>query len=378
MRNSFSGIGMVTSLGWDTAIACAAARAGISRATELSLLNLSQYDFFGKENLEGFPVLKGHSCPILGEGFTGIGKIVELGSMALNTLPKLMETYARYGLLISLNDFDLLDRLEMESPELFYELNLSGSDKWFLQGESLVQKVASTATLNFNWNFKQAYYGGHAIVGQMLFDAVKKIRNGELDCVVVGAADSSVDMQMVVAAACLGLLFSEANPVGFSPGEAAGFLYLRRNDKDEIILGNKLRLEYVNHKVCTNNLFDNPISTGSDLVDLIMEAIESSNLYGSEEIKQVIIDANGLEWHAYEWGSAQVRLKEKGIDLSSAKEWLPAISFGEVGAATGVVALAMAEQGYLRGYFQSKTLVLLSSWSGNRSVLVVSGRGAYE
>lgn len=369
---------MVTSLGWDTTIACAAARAGLSKATELSLLNLSQYDFFGKENLEGFPVLKGHSCPVLGEGFTGAGKIVELGSMALKSLPKSIKTYARYGLLMSLNDFDLLDRLEMESPELFYELNLNGSDKWFLQGELLVQKIATAASLDLNSHFKQTYYGGHAIVGQMLLDAVKKIKNDELDCTIVGAVDSNVDMQMVVAAASLGLLFSEANPVGFFPGEAAVFLYLRRDDNGEIILGNELRLDYVNYKLCTNNLFDGPAPTGTDLADLIMEAIESCSLYSSEEIKQVIIDANGLEWHAYEWGNTQVKLKESGIDLSSAKEWLPAISFGEVGVASGMVALAMAEQGYLRGYFQSKTLILLSSWSGNRSVLVVSGRGAYE
>ena len=70
-------MGMVAALGHDAVTNCAAARAGLSRAAELDVLNFAADERWGNE-----PVV-GHTVARLAEGFVGVGKLTLLTEAAL-------------------------------------------------------------------------------------------------------------------------------------------------------------------------------------------------------------------------------------------------------------------------------------------------------
>ena len=75
-----TGMGMVTSLGLDIAHSCAAARADLSRLSELKILNS-----IGDEIWGGEPVV-GHTVAGIADGFVGTAKALMLGCYALKDL----------------------------------------------------------------------------------------------------------------------------------------------------------------------------------------------------------------------------------------------------------------------------------------------------
>src|SRR5262249_16153247 len=80
----------------------------------------------------------------------------------------------------------------------------------------------------------------------------------------------------------------------------------------------------------------------------------------------VLSDQNGESYRAFEWGLARTRVGER---LGEVRELLhPAISLGDVGAATGALQVACALSAFARGYAASpEALVLCASDSGLRA-----------
>jgi hypothetical protein len=88
----------------------------------------------------------------------------------------------------------------------------------------------------------------------------------------------------------------------------------------------------------------------------------------------VVSDLNGTAPRAQEWGAAQVHLRQRGFSVGP--ELITALRFGEVGAATAPLALALLAHGFARGHLQPRqALVWLYGEAGERSALRVGAPG---
>ena len=83
----------------------------------------------------------------------------------------------------------------------------------------------------------------------------------------------------------------------------------------------------------------------------------------------MVADLNGTNPRANDWGNALVRA---GPPFNAPADlWIPALSFGEVGAATGPYALCLVARAFARGYAPSGEAVVWLWGDGG-------GRGAFS
>ncbi len=108
---------------------------------------------------------------------------------------------------------------------------------------------------------------------------------------------------------------------------------------------------------------------GRGLADSIECAL--SGAAAEQPLGLIVADLNGCEFRAADWGNALVHLRSNYRE-SSVRTWLPALSFGETGAASGGVALCMAFRGIQRRYVPMGTiLITLSGEHGARAAIRV-------
>jgi len=163
--------------------------------------------------------------------------------------------------------------------------------------------------------------------------------------------------------------------VGILPGEAAACIVLERPERAR------------GSKAITHALLDSTAQTseeggalsrkprqGKALADAIGRALGALT-DGGRGTGLVIADLNGTEARAVDWGCALAR-RPPGSSYADVPVWVPAASFGEVGAATGPVAACLAARGFARGYAPSpSTLIWLWGDAGRRAALYVRAPG---
>lgn len=147
---------------------------------------------------------------------------------------------------------------------------------------------------------------------------------------------------------------------GLIPGEAVGFVIV----------------EDVRHAVRTDgpvlariagtgvSVEPNPRATDSSsravgLTEACRAALDGVN---TAEVSTVFTDLNGENARAYEWGVAELRCFKDGDP--SRQPWQPYESYGDIGAASGVVSAAVAARGLTRGWLKGKVLITCSDDHG--------------
>jgi 3-oxoacyl-[acyl-carrier-protein] synthase-1 len=86
----------------------------------------------------------------------------------------------------------------------------------------------------------------------------------------------------------------------------------------------------------------------------------------------ILLDLNGEEWRSRAWAAAQLRLQSH-VDWDRCDLVLPCASFGEIGAASGPVAVALAVRAFTRGYARGEqTMVLSVSEDGDVGAALVA------
>jgi 3-oxoacyl-[acyl-carrier-protein] synthase-1 len=107
-----------------------------------------------------------------------------------------------------------------------------------------------------------------------------------------------------------------------------------------------------------DHFFSGKVNRGIGLSQAIDQALSNTSVT-LPFAGDLISDLNGENWRAYELAGTRILLSHK--ISSEAPLILPCISLGEVGAASGGVALCVAIQSFARHYSHSDRVLILTS-----------------
>lgn len=360
MPLSLTGLGMVSSLGWSAVSSCAAIRAGLARPRPLPYFQVLEDGELKTTSLTAHPV---HAFT---EGFGPLGRWLRLAQgCMLDLLENLKDEqrgdprfWQRTGLICI---------TPVLAPERFIEAREPGPEA--LKSTFLDRLLD---LLGLPWSPRAHFVSaGHAGVHEALAQVQRLLDTQGFDRCVVLAADSYLDESSLEWLASAGRLKTSTAPCGLMPGEAGACLLVEP-------LSAAHRQGTPMHAVIQSSassreqgsLFTEEVHTGARLADRIRAALENA-AYSGSFAGDILIDLNGEEWRARDWGYARVRLSE---ELSERCRLVtPGTSLGDVGAASGVVGMCIAARSFARGYASARrTLVVSSSEYGHRGASVLS------
>lgn len=371
---AITGIGMVSTLGLGAIASCAAARAGILRASDLG-------DGLGwNEDAGEVEGTRGHEVATLTRGFVGVGRLVRLGTAALQDILASVDLGPplRLGMVINLGSsfhfgkqFDADPGEPPLDPE--FEARRSGelSLRRSLAETHVIARLLSSTGLVVAPTARRTLFEDEAGLVPALLEAKRWLDAGTIDACIVGGIDSQIDPEILHAMHSLGIVKTASQPVGRMPGEAAAMVLVesattsaRRSRPVAGVVGGLTVETEPRDRFATDAHVGDALFRAAALA---LGAVPPA----AKPVDRVIADLTGEGFRAEEWGHAQVRLRARKL-VETWSECYPALHFGAIGAATGPVALCMACRGFARGYGPGRSaLVWLLSDSGARGALWV-------
>jgi 3-oxoacyl-[acyl-carrier-protein] synthase-1 len=196
---------------------------------------------------------------------------------------------------------------------------------------------------------------GHTGMLSLLAEAASLCDRGAAAACLVAGVDTLTGAPRLALLDEAGRLRSPRNLDGYFPGEGASALVVEpprrvesRGDRPALaVLGLGLGGEPETWRSAKP-------STGRGLTDALRGAL------GEGALRWGICDFNGESYRGYEWGVVQARVGERVGGLSRLS--YPARSTGDLGAATSGVMLALAAEGFARGWARVDEAVI---WSGS-------------
>lgn len=362
-----TGIGMVSSLGPDAALSCAAARAGLLRIRELDYM---------VDNPEEFEMVacNGHTVDELTQGFMDIGRLVRLGSFGLQDLftsaDVTPEDMPRAGMVLNLASGTYHDQLRKQRQASEEPGEPGGEDAGDVDvppypsamHETIIAKVLQAVDCEAKPAQQETIFGDQPGAALAIDKAVEWLRAGSVDSVIIGGVDSLVDGPVLSILHELGLLKKPDAAEGIIPGEGAAFVRLELRQPAEArgaaILGTVGNTAYGRE---TGDRFGDTAPQGRALADVIRDSLQ-----GVRDCRTAYCCVNGDTPRFTEWGLALVSLR--GQEMALPELVVPAESFGETGAAYGFFGVCMALRSFARGYNASDSVAIWSAAdSGERA-----------
>jgi 3-oxoacyl-[acyl-carrier-protein] synthase-1 len=224
------------------------------------------------------------------------------------------------------------------------------SGVWQKLTAGLIDRLAASCGFRPLTSAQHVIYGGHTGFIKAIEIAAQLVQAGLVARCIVGAIDSLIDPPALRAAFLLGFLREPKRPIGFIPGEVAGFMLIEsQTTQHRVRRINQGRVAAISRRHTPDSKTDQP-AKGKALARVIEDVLTESNTL-------FIGDLNGQESRGIEWGYAQVHLTKRCPAFKPHHLWLPAQNFGEVGAASGVVAACMALRALQRDYAPSRNIV---------------------
>ena len=342
--------GMVTSVGFNSAQTAANVRAKVARFQGISFVNESSDPFVA-------------------------------ATIARDFLGELPEAIAhrdyftrRRGLLLRLAGVALRDCLavirgRVVKPPLFYAIP-EYENTQPINGDSLLDDLATLHPGVFDRTESKVSGRGRAGGLQALGEAIRTVQSRKTDFALVGASDSYVDMTILLTLDWYKRCKHESHPDSFVPGEGAGFLLICSREAAQ-----KAGLEIIANV--------GPVAEGQEpgywwwldepyLGEGLASTVQALLAAGAppSPFKEVYSTMNGESYWAKEWGVTRIR----NADAFAEKENMnhPAEFYGDPGAASGLLLVALAAIGQKKGYVESPALVYASSDFGGRAATWVA------
>ena len=352
---AITGMGLASSLGPDVRNACAAARAGLSRARAL------EFQVVNGEDNDLEPVT-GHPIATMTEGFEGVGRILRIMQMGLADFEKTLASgrSENSGWFLALPDGGQ-NRADDHMPH---------AAAWELDSPRVCAALRRFTDISVIDRNVVLVNDGHASFVRAVHEAMHQLEAGRLDYCVVGAADSLLDTGSLQYLFDQQRLKTSDNAVGMQPGEAGAFFLLeplpsaKRHDAAilGVIASRSLGFDEL-------HFHSKKPPDGRGLTQVINMLSGESESQGP---RWLISDNNGEPYRAIEWGDAWTHIVGDHPDFQTATVSYPALSFGDTRMASGAVALCMALRGFAGGYAPAQQAIILSSSDhGSRGGLLV-------
>ena len=368
-----AGQGLVSSLGADAGVSSAAFIAGIVKPSV-------EDDFMVFDEDEGdfLPIIS-HRVPIIAHGFSGMGRLSQLGVAAFKSLfrnvSKESIDFKKTGVFVLFPCSILLKRIyensnaKKEGDELLNAIQHSAfqvieeKKQWH---RTLFVNIAKIVGLDIPIENIHVVGGGGAGAALSIEQASKDLINGEFESSLVFAIDSFLDVDFVGQLHQSGRIKHGGNPAGFQAGEAAGVLLLetmtdahwKKRSVEVAIAATSLQKE-------SNHYFSGETATGDSVAQVIKNVLahESSPLL-------LISNQNGEPFRAAELANALVKLKAEGMNVDNAIILNPAESFGETGCASGILSICVATRVLSKKYYNADSAIVpLSSHIDERAAI---------
>jgi 3-oxoacyl-[acyl-carrier-protein] synthase-1 len=367
-------LGMVTNVGYDVVTACASQRAGLVRNAPLD--DVWAYDPSALEiRVTGAPI-KG-----IADGFVQTGKWVRLALLCLEDL-------ARYGRLPPPEDtaFWRTTGLLWVLPELAFErFGWPEPETPHLLERYCGQLLRDLARVPFQLLPGSFIASGPAGAPLALQQAARVLDGaGPLRRLIVLASDSWLDHLSLRLLIGENRLKTPERATGLCPGEAAAGVLVeptrqaqtRGAPREANILGVATRPapEPVDTEPPSLSRARRAPDIARQLAAAVAEVLDAAG--DPRPFRgDILLDLNGEDWKARVWGHARPMLS-KHLDPGHTKEICPAISFGDIGAASGVAALCVAARSFSRGYATTDRILSCSISDSGETGAVLVGREA--
>ncbi len=344
---AITGAGLVSSLGADVELVCAAARAGITQTTD--------GEFAARDvQAEAMVPVTVHTVGALTQGFAELGRWVRLGSLALRDLLRRVPAggMERTAVLINLPSDYLLRAAHQRQghPVSGQPVPYEAVQPWYRA--EYVRRLLRAAGISTSPAVQEVFFEDQAGIVTLLRTATELLRTGRVTRCLVGGVDSLLEPRWLEACNTLRILKTATHPVGLMPGEGAAFLLLEETERarreEHRVLAT---VEGLNLQHDGAHRFASPPPDGRVLSEVIRASLRQApepclGLYG---------DLNGDGVRSQDWGMALVKLRQ---EYTPASLTLPALYFGETRAAHGFIAASMATQAFARGYHASESLLV--------------------
>jgi 3-oxoacyl-[acyl-carrier-protein] synthase-1 len=288
--------------------------------------------------------------------------------------------WSNTGLFINLSSgFYLAEMERLEEAELDEEDRaLLAEEPWGMQlrnqkyEKMLIPLLGRLSNLSVEDSSSGVFFKDQTGIIQAMRAAIIALQEKELGRCIVGGIDSYIEDYSLAALDRFNVLKTPPNPAGFTPGECAAFILL---EEKETAVKRGANVESVIEALhesseSSNRLLAEP-PIGRALANAVMATLKNAH-DGGQDTGLIIGDLNGDVYRAYDWGSALTRLKVDYPFIGDLPEWYPALSFGEIGAATGPAAICLGVRGFARGYAKTDNiLVWLSSDTGMRGAFYI-------
>ncbi len=214
-------------------------------------------------------------------------------------------------------------------------------------------------------SIQQVFQEGHTGVFSAMTEASRLLRSGACRLCIILGIDSYLDKESLHDLDQAYRLKSERNVDGFIPGESAVLVLLETiGHAQERNMSVLAKIGGLGHGVEKENILSDKISSGKGLGDALAQV---PGLGQGQAVGWVICDMNGESARSREWGIVQCRSSKVFGGLRKLSH--PADCVGDIGAASGALFVAIACQGFARGYTpESGTLLWTSSDFGQRAV----------
>lgn len=342
MRRAITATGMISSVGWTARICCASIRAGLRRPVDLDYFASADFDTHESVPLVAYPI-RGVT-----EGFLLAARWVRMATLCLDDLIR----SARHPSDASFwEDTALCIALPSGRSERFD----TAADPVDTLGDMVLDTLRRARGEAFLPAATSVVTAGHAGAAYALAGADALLEAGDASRVVVLAVDSYLDPLTLDWLAASGRLGGEGG-AGLRPGEAAAALLLESSPSSREVMAyvDGVSTAHAPHA----DEAEATAALGRTLAQVCTNVLDQSAAPGPFE-GDMVLDLNGEQWRARCFGYATFHLADRL--RGDVQPILPALSIGEVGAASGAAAVCLAVHAFQRGYARGPHTVVLST-----------------
>jgi len=333
-------VGARTPLGFNADSSFAAVRSGISELREHSFI---------VEKVE--PVRMAQDFE-LDPGLMGPERLISLATTALEEVFHKLEPTLGYN-----RKMPIFLGLPEERPG------------WTEEHKQTVKDGLLSKSMPFDIEPFELFPYGHASGLIALDVACKRIQAGQIELCIVAGVDSYLDLKTLQWLDENKQLATSYHRGGFFPGEGAGaiavasnsFVQRFRMESLAVIRGIGIATE-------TKRIKTDTVCFGEGLTESVKKAVMPLRL-PQEAIEGIICDINGERYRSEEWGFVLLRLQEAMVDPTDYD--LPASCWGDMGAASGPLFMALAVTACQKKCAKGKRYLIWNSSEGGQRAAAI-------